>query len=852
MSNQLLSQSSTHAAVGSSELDPRLAELSGQLAATGATLLRNNSALPLVPERPVAVFGRVQLDWISVGYGSGGDVNAPYTTNLLDSLIELNVPVDAELAPTYREWCAANPVVAGEDWGKWPLSFAEMPIDEATIKEAAKRSATAIVVVGRAAGEDRESVLEPGSYYLTEDEERLLSRVSEVFSQTIAIVVTGNVMDLSWAERLGVDALLLAWCGGQEGGRAVARILTGELEPGGRLTDTIAYRYEDYPSSNYFGDPDANAYVEDIYVGYRYFETFAPEKVQYPFGFGLGYSTHAFTDVTMSIDEATASPSNDVTEMIAEDAADTISEAALGTRTSSTALTANTPASSLRFDGTITNVGQARSSGVAQLYVSKPGRLNGTPQRELVGFWRSPSLEPGDSEQFSISVPMRNLAVYDDAPGRETSSSWVLEAGDYGFYLGDNVRSAKLIATHSVTTQEIVEVLEQAAAPSVAFDRFVRTPGQSQRRLEPVPLNEIDLKECIIARMPEAFNPRSENVTTSAGEAVTASGPSEPAASSFNDVLTGKMSVEEFVGSLSDRDVADLTYGDITMDSPLGASGNAGALGGVTEALRAKGIPPAITTDGPSGLRLNATATLLPCGTALASTWDPASVIEMATLHAREMEKLGSDILLGPGMNIHRDPLCGRNFEYFSEDPLLSGRLGAAIVEGVQAGGRSACPKHFAANNQETNRIYNDSRVSERALREIYLRGFEIVVKSADPHFIMTSYNKVNGVWAHYNFDLVETILRREWHYRGAVMTDWWMRMAPDPNFAGVYDSAYRVRGGIDVLMPGGDVHQSTAKEDAVFECLQSGALTRGEVERCAVHVLRYLMRRIETLSARA
>ena len=295
-------------------------------------------------------------------------------------------------------------------------------------------------------------------------------------------------------------------------------------------------------------------------------------------------------------------------------------------------------------------------------------------------------------------------------------------------------------------------------------------------KLAPVPMSEVDLAGRITQRLPKSSgNPASaENAR-------------------FEDVLAGRVSTADFAASLSNRDLADLTYGDVTMNSPLGAPGNAGALGGVTQALRAKGVPPAITTDGPSGLRLNATATLLPCGTALASTWDPQLIEQMAALHGEEMALLGSDIILSPGMNIHRDPLCGRNFEYYSEDPLITGHFGAAIVRGVQSRGRSACPKHFAVNNQETNRIYNDSRLSERALREIYLRGFEIVVKDASPHFIMTSYNKINGVWGHYHYDLVQTVLFGEWCYRGAVMTDWWMRMAPDPNFAGVYDSAYRV-----------------------------------------------------------
>lgn len=790
MTNSVLSQISTRALDDGASLNPKLATLGGIAAAKGATLLRNNAVLPLERGKPLAVFGRVARDWIAVGYGSGGDVNPPYVTNLADSLRELGIAVDTELAAMYEQWCAANPVDPGEEWGKWPLSFAEMPMPDVVIAGTAVRCDTALVVIGRAAGEDRDSLLQVGSYYLTNDERCLLERVNRAFARTVVIVVTGNVMDLAWAEELDVDGLLLAWAGGQEGARAIAKILVGEMEPGGRLTDTIAYRYEDYPSHGHFGDLDANTYVEDIYVGYRYFETFAKEKVEYPFGFGLGYSTHEYSDQIVQICDEGVSVS-----------------------------------------ATVTNVGSAKSSAVAQLYVRKPGRLNGAPERELVGFWRSPDLSPGESAQFTITAPLRNLAVYDDAAGRDTSHCWVLEEGSYAFFLGNDVRQAREIGTAQFD-RKILERLEQAAAPVVQFDRYVRQAGTDSVKLAPVPVSEVDLAGRITQRLPKS--------------------PGKPASDPrFEDVLAGRYSTADFAASLSNRDLADLTYGDVTMNSPLGAPGNAGALGGVTRALRAEGVPPAITTDGPSGLRLNATATLLPCGTALASTWDPQLAEQMAVLHGEEMALLGSDIILSPGMNIHRDPLCGRNFEYYSEDPLITGSFGAAIVRGVQSRERSACPKHFAVNNQETNRIFNDSRLSERALREIYLRGFEMVVKDAGPHFIMTSYNKINGVWGHYHYDLVQTVLFGEWGYRGAVMTDWWMRMAPDPNFAGVYDSAYRVRAGVDVLMPGGDVHQGTTREDSVFECLEAGTLTRGEAERSAVRVLDFLKMRYATLSAK-
>ena len=252
-----------------------------------------------------------------------------------------------------------------------------------------------------------------------------------------------------------------------------------------------------------------------------------------------------------------------------------------------------------------------------------------------------------------------------------------------------------------------------------------------------------------------------------------------------------------------------------------------------------------ITTDGPSGIRLLATCSLLPSGTALASSWDTELVQDLYTEMGKEMMDKGTDILLAPGMNIHRNPLCGRNFEYFSEDPVLTGLMASAVVLGIQSSPVSACPKHFACNNQEFNRNYNNSIVSERALREIYLRGFEICVKKASPKNIMTSYNKINGVWSHYNYELCTTVLRDEWGYKGNVMTDWWMRYAPSPEFPNVQSNAYRVRAQVDVLMPGAKTAMSTTAENdgTLLETLGTPeGITLGELQRTAKNVLSYII----------
>lgn len=800
LGGHMRSQDSIRPIEGDTWVDPELVRRARELAARGSVLLRNDGALPLAPRARVALFGRSQLDWIAVGYGSGGDVNAPYRTNLTDSLRETGaVALDEQLAGTYAAWCAEQPADPGLLWGRWPMSYPEMELDDAAVAAAAARNDVAVIVIGRAAGEDRENVLEPGSYYLTDAEKRLLAQVTGAFERTVVVVDTGNVIDLGWVDEHTIDAVLLAWLGGMEGARAIADVLTGAVEPGGRLTDTIARRYEDCPSADHFGDPDANDYVEDVFVGYRYFETFAPDAVLFPFGHGLGYTTF---DI-------------DVTEV------EWIQHRA-------------------GFGGTtvravVTNTGERSGSEVVQVYLAKPAGVLGAPSRELVGFARTRALAPGASESLEITVPRERFASYDDSGATGHRSAWMVASGEHAVFVGPDVRRARRAGGIEIAEPIVVEQLEAAAGPRTAFDRLIverAADGTARPAYESVPQADHSLRERILDRLPSAL----EGSVTSDDEHPT-SGPV------FTEVVSGEATLDAFVASLAPSELASLAYGDIIMDSPLGPAGNAGVFGGVTEALRERGVPAAVATDGPSGIRLATWASLLPCGTALASAWDPEAVEQLAALHAEEMLRKGSDVLLSPGMNIHRDPLCGRNFEYFSEDPLVTGTTGAAVVRGIQSRGVSACPKHFAANNQETNRIFCDSRVSERALREIYLRGFEQVVKEAAPRTIMTSYNLVNGVWGHYHYDLVTTILRGQWGFDGLVLTDWWMRLAPDPDFPDLADSAYRVRAGVDVLMPGASEHYGTVRDDAIVESYaRPEGITLGEIQRTARAVLQFLL----------
>lgn len=790
--DSLLSQpSTTSAPEADSHVDPELAAHARAMAARGIILLRNDDTLPLRPATRLALFGRIQKDWIAVGYGSGGDVNPPYLTNLLDSLREGGeVVLDEVFAARYESFSAQHPADPGQEWGQWPRSFPELELEDAEITAAAARNDVAVVVIGRAAGEDRDNILEPGAYHLSAAELHLLRRVTAAFARTVVLVDTGNVIDLSWLEELAPSAVLLAWSGGMEGGRAAADVLTGAAEPGGRLTDTIAHRYEDYPSAGHFGDAEVSEYVEDVFVGYRYFETFAPEKVLFPFGHGLGYT---------SFDLATGAV-----------------EVADGQVSVTTA---------------VTNTGSRTGSQVVQLYAQAPGGALSQPARSLVAFARTAELAPEQRQEVCLSAALVDLASYDDAGATGHRSAWVLEPGEYRLFLGADVRSAAPVGSFRLGELQVVRQLEEVAAvrPEHAFDRMVLRRGEdgtAHPGWEPVPTATVDLRKRILERLPAPLE-RAE----------------DPDAR-FDQVLSGELELTEFVARLNPQELSSLAYGDLVMDSPLGIPGNAGVLGGVTEQLRARGIPAVSTTDGPSGLRLAGTAALLPCGTALASSWDTAAVRELAELHGQEMRAKGSDMILAPGMNIHRDPLCGRNFEYFAEDPLLTGAMASAVVAGVQSQGVSACPKHFAANNQETERTFNDSRVSERALREIYLRGFEILVRDAPPQTLMTSYNRINGVWGHYHYDLVTTVLRGEWGYDGNVVTDWWMRNEPDPHFPALRDSAYRVRAQVDVLMPGAAVHFGIERDDAIMDSLaRADGLTLGEMQRTAANVLRYLLR---------
>lgn len=775
-----LSQSATDRDNEKKAVTPGMPELLRRAASDGAVMLENNGILPLKGGTRVALFGITGYESHYVGYGSGGDVNRPYAVSFADGIKNCDrLTLDPTIESIYREWNKKNPINNGF-WGHWPFYFPEMPLDNTAVENARNQNEVAVAVIGRAAGESRDCKLQKGSYYLADDEIAMLDALAEEFDDIVILLNIGGIFDMSWIEKYKkvIGAILIVWQGGMEGGNAAADLLCGKAYPSGRLTDTIAKRYENYPSSANFGGKDFNEYKEDIYVGYRYFETFAKSKVLYPFGYGLGYTE-------FEISANTVEKSND----------------------------------KFIFNVSVKNIGNTIGREVVQLYLSKPCGKLGNPEKILVAFVKTAELKSGESETIELIVETNQLASYD-----ESKSAYITESGKYEFFLGKSIRENEAVFTFEQGEDEVDCQCVQASAPIENLEVISAYEYNGKRIIKnrKARTKEYELGKRILENLPEEIPQTGDKGFKLA------------------DVKSGKITMEQFVAQLNNNELEAISRGDYVMNSPLGAKGNAGAFGGVLQSLRAKGIKPVITTDGPSGIRLSACCSLLPIGTLLACSFDPQLVEKVYSAVAEEMFAKGSDVLLAPGMNIHRNPLCGRNFEYYSEDPYLTGKIAAAAVKGIQSHGASACPKHFACNNQEFRRNMNDSRLSERALREIYLKGFEICVMEAKPKNIMTSYNRINSVYGHYNYELCTTILRNEWGYKGNVITDWWMKNEKSPEFPLIRNQAYRVRAQVDVLMPGGGRIPRRKPDGTLLESLgKEGGITLGELQRTACNVLR-------------
>ena len=745
----------------------------------GIVLLEQDGSLPLSKGEQVALFGRGQFEYLKSGSGSGGRVNCPYVTNIFDE-ISSQVTLDQSVTDFYRNFVEVNPFDMGDGWKPCFCQLEAVP-DEELVQTAAQNNSKAIYVICRNIGESFDYKKVEGNWYLSAEEDATLSILSRNFKHVIVLVNSGNIMDMSWVKKYNIGTVAYIWQGGQEGGAGTVDALMGTVPPSGRLTDTIAVSPEAYPSDDCFGDTVQNIHKEDIYVGYRYFETFAQDKVLYPFGYGLNYTT--FAQECLSVDQN----GDEITLTVR-----------------------------------VTNKGGFSGKDVVQVYVEAPQGDLGKPSRQLIAFKKTDLLNPGEDQTINFTINICKFASYDDCGKTGYSFAWVLESGEYRIYVGQNVRDAESVYSFTVDTTRLIEQCVQALAPVTAFERMINKEGVA--KFEDATLRQYDLLDRIGENLPEPLQ-----ITGDVGI-------------KLQDVANGKNTLDQFIAQFDETALCEIVRGE-GMSSPKATyPGTASCFGGTTPSWYEKGVPVVTTCDGPSGIRMEsgAIATCIPVGALLAAAWAPELFEGMYTCLSQEMKNYHVDVLLAPGMNIHRSGLCGRNFEYFSEDPYLAGMYAAAISQYLTQNGVYATLKHFAVNSQELNRNKENEVLSERAVREIYLKPFEIAIKNGFVRAIMTSYNRVNGRHTSGDYDLTTTILRNEWGYNGIVMTDWWS-LVDDPitNTETHGNLAAMVKAQNDVFMVKSD---ATVCEDDLHDALKSGYLTVGELQRCAKNIVRFAL----------
>lgn len=834
------------------------------IAPQGMVLLANNGVLPLRKTGKIALYGDGARRTVKGGTGSG-DVMSRETVTVEMGLLEAGFTIvtkdwidrdEANIEAARNVW--ANSVREKLRTGSqnplhvlWSHPFRQpevLPVEEADLHP--DQADTAVYVLSRNSGEGADRKDLPGEYEPLETEIQSLTRIAGAYAHTVLVLNVGGVMDMKALRAVpGLDAILLMSQAGNYGGYALADVLTGKAYPSGHLTTTWALNYTDYPCADTFshrnGELDDEYYREGIYVGYRYFDTFNL-PVQYPFGYGLSYTTFALAMESVSADAE---------------------KVCLAVR--------------------VTNTGSCPGRETVQVYYSAPEGALEKPYQELAAFGKTKELQPGDSQVLSLSFPTREMASYDPA-----RAAWVLEKGTYFIRYGVHSRDTHIAAAIQLSEDTVTLQLQNRLPLDESFELI------SPKGIKPwsSPAMEAEKAAATVISL-DASKVRLEKAVY-AEKPADLPKPAREEKITLDDIRQGRAALDELVGQLTPFELATLCVGaargsDAQGGPQIGAASAAcpGAAGDTTSLLlEDRGIRNLILPDGPAGLRLSPVfkvdgegriytlsaafpgmdilmdmmpkpeipedaktyyqyTTAIPIATLLAQTWDEEAIEAAGDIVGSEMEIFGCDLWLAPGMNIHRNPLCGRNFEYYSEDPLLTGKCAAADTRGVQKH-RSAGTtiKHFAFNNQEDNRNHVNSHVDERAVREIYLKGFEIAVREAQPKAIMTSYNLINGEHTANSRDLITSIARDEWGFEGIVMTDWGTTGSDHhPKESWKYGDSCAsgcIKAGNDLTMPGSDrdvedILNALGKKEGEVPY----PLTLGELQACARRMIALILR---------
>lgn len=802
-----------------------------QAAGDGIVLLKNDGVLPLKAGEKIALFGGGAVCTVKGGTGSG-DVNERESVSVYRGFAE------AGLRFSNREWLDSFAKIyqkARQDWRSLILQEMEalkkglfevysahsfhmpagLPMKENDFEDVE----TGFYAISRTAGENADRFAQPGDYYLSLEEKEQLLYMSAHCKNVAVILNTGGQMDLQQLLAIpNLKVLINMMQPGMEGGHALADLITGKVTPSGKLTDTWAANYEDYPNSSTFSHNNGNTqkefYEEGIYIGYRYFDSFE-KKVAYPFGFGQSYTS--FKIVTNSV---------------------TVKKGAN---------------KQIEVSATVTNTGDKfAGKEVVQVYVSCPQRGLAKETKRLCGFAKTKLLQTGESQQLNIDFDAKSMASFD-----EKQCAWVLEKGLYGVWVGNSSVDIELTGVIKIENQLVLEKVEhicplQETLKELQCSDEIRF--RQERSWQALAI-EKGLQEILFD--PVQKQEQRVGINKTVGKAVEQA---SKKAAELVEQLTDEQLISMAIGKA--RNGQGQLIGAMGMKVP----GAGGETSGILE--QEYKVPGISVADGPAGLRLAKSyevdlesdtvydqgfaaaleggffadqqdhpsavryyqyCTAMPVGTLLAQTWDLELMKEVGKAVGREMQEFGIALWLAPGMNIHRNPLCGRNFEYYSEDPLVSGRMAAAITKGVQSiPGVGTTIKHMACNNQEDNRLGSDSIVSERTLREIYLRGFEIAVKESQPMAIMSSYNLVNGIHAANNWDLCTQVTRNEWDFQGIIMTDW---NTTSPQGGSI---AWKcIEAGNDLIMPG-----LPGNSENLRQALAEGSLSRQDLKDCVRRIL--------------